>query len=175
MALSELTFRNLQSEDEVVAAYPIEAAGYPEDEAASLESMLYRFRNAPHLFLGAFDPSGSIVAYIMSTQADSSFVTHDSMSKHDPKGSTACIHSVCVSPQWQRRGVASKLLALYPDSVRSYNSGFSNTSGPAKITRLAMLARESLVPFYQHAEYKCLGQSSVVHGTERWYDCIYDL
>ncbi|KAJ1668686.1 hypothetical protein IW140_002026 [Coemansia sp. RSA 1813] len=174
-ALSELTFRNLQSADEVRAAYPFEVAGYSEEEAASLESMLYRFTNAPHLFFGAFEPSGTVIGYITSTQATSPLVTHDSMSTHDPKGSTACIHSVCVDPKWQRKGVATKLLELYPDTVRQYNSSVEDTSQKAKIARLAMLAREDLVPFYQQVGYTNLGQSSVVHGAEKWYDCIFDI
>ncbi|KAJ2556582.1 hypothetical protein EV175_001908 [Coemansia sp. RSA 1933] len=173
---SELAFRNLQTADEVRAAYPFEVAGYSEDEAASLESMLYRFTNAPHLFFGAFDTSsGSIVGYITSTQVAAPLVTHDSMGTHDPKGTTACIHSVCVDPEWQRKGVATRLLELYPQSVRRYNSSIESGSGCARITRLAMLSREDLVPFYQRAGYTNLGHSSVVHGTEKWYDCIYDL
>ncbi|KAJ2592512.1 hypothetical protein EV177_008712, partial [Coemansia sp. RSA 1804] len=90
---SVLTFRNLESTDEVRAAHPLEVAGYSEEEAAGLESLLYRFSNAPHLFFGAFDSDQGIVGFITSTQSASPLVTHDSMSTHDPKGSTACIHS----------------------------------------------------------------------------------
>ncbi|KAJ2861757.1 hypothetical protein GGI22_002370 [Coemansia erecta] len=171
----ELTFRNLQSAAEVKAAYPFEVAGYSPEEAASLESMLYRFTKAPHLFFGAFDASGSIVGYITSTQAASPLVTHDSMSTHDPRGSTACIHSVCVAPAWQRKGVATRLLELYPQSIRRYNSTIDGADGSAKIARLAMLSRMDLVPFYQRVGFTNLGQSGVVHGTEIWYDCVCDL
>ncbi|KAJ2660379.1 hypothetical protein IWW48_002963 [Coemansia sp. RSA 1200] len=172
---SELTFRSLESTDEVRAAHPLEVAGYSREEAASLESMLYRFSNAPHLFFGAFDSDQGIVGFITSTQSTSPLVTHDSMSTHDPKGSTACIHSVCVHPEWQRKGVATKLLKLYPQTVRRYNSTIGESEERAKITRLAMMARKDLVPFYQRAGYTNCGQSTVVHGTEEWYDCICDI
>ncbi|KAJ2712890.1 hypothetical protein H4R19_002525 [Coemansia spiralis] len=170
-----LVARNLRSECEVRAAFPLEEAGYSEDEAASRASMLYRFREAPHLFLGAFAEDGSIVGYIMSTQAAAPLVTHASMSTHDPAGSTVCIHSVCVSPAWQRKGVASMLLREYTTSMRNYNSRLAATGSAPRLARLAMLSREHLLPLYERAGYTTLGRSSVVHGAESWYDCILDL
>ncbi|KAI8321724.1 acyl-CoA N-acyltransferase [Martensiomyces pterosporus] len=170
LTASDLAFRILRSEDEVRQAYPLEVAGYSEDEAASLDGMLYRFRHARHLFLGAFDKTGAIVGYIMSTQAAAPLVTHESMSTHDPSGTTVCVHSVCVDQRWQGKGVASKLLRLYTELIREHNSGSSTA-----IRRIAMLSRANLVPFYERAGYKCLGQSSVVHGDEKWYDCVIDL
>ncbi|KAJ1966316.1 hypothetical protein GGI12_000159 [Dipsacomyces acuminosporus] len=161
---AELTFRNLRTEDEVRQAHGLETAGYSKDEAASLDSMLYRYRHAPHLFLGAFDTTGSIAGYIMSTQTAAPLVTHESMTIHDPSGTTVCIHSVCVDQRWRGKGIASKLLELYADMARGHN-----------VKRIAMLSRANLVPFYERAGYRSLGPSSVVHGDEKWYDCIIDL
>ncbi|KAJ2808136.1 hypothetical protein H4R20_000991 [Coemansia guatemalensis] len=168
-----LEFRNLRSVEEVQAARVFEEGGYTSDEGASLESMRYRFDHAAHLFLGAFDQKGALVGYVMSTQADAPLVTHRSMEEHDPRGSTVCIHSVCVNPLWQRKGVASRLLEAYTSSICKYNSSL-DPSG-YKIKRLALLSRENLIPLYERAGYTTLGKSSVVHGTETWYDCIMDL
>ncbi|KAJ2785715.1 hypothetical protein H4R18_000406 [Coemansia javaensis] len=173
--MSMLEFRTVRSEDEVRAAHVHEAAGYAEDEAASLEAMLYRFRHAPHLFLGAFDARDGIVGYVMSTQGAGPLVTHESMARHDPGGRTVCIHSVCVSPAWQRRGVASRLLAEYALLVRAHNRSLEAAGAGPTLTRLAMLSRTSLVPLYERAGYTNLGRSSVVHGDEAWYDCVLDL
>ncbi|KAJ1725073.1 hypothetical protein LPJ53_000724 [Coemansia erecta] len=146
----DLEFRNLRTRDEVLAAHPLEVAGYTADEAASLTNMLYRFTHAPHLFL----------------------VTHASMETHDPLGPTVCIHSVCVAPEHQGKRVASRMLNEYTDSIRRYNETAGHN---VKIERLAMLSRENLVPLYERAGYRTLGQSSVVHGAEKWYDCVLDL
>ncbi|KAJ2725558.1 hypothetical protein GGI07_001186 [Coemansia sp. Benny D115] len=166
-----LKFRNLKSKEEVLTARSIEITGFSEEEAASLENMLYRFTNAPHLFLGAFGENDELLGYIMSTQGASALVTHESMSKHDPNGPTVCIHSVCVAPKWRRRGIALRLLNAYTESVREYNK----KQGLNKINRLAMMSRQNLIPLYERAGYKCLGPSSVVHGDEAWYDCVLDL
>ncbi|KAJ2614261.1 hypothetical protein H4S08_001787 [Coemansia sp. RSA 1365] len=168
-----LEFRNLRSVDEVQAARVFEEGGYTSDEGASLASMRYRFAHAAHLFLGAFDQKGTLVGYVMSTQANAPLVTHRSMEEHDPHGSTVCIHSVCVNPLWQRKGVASRLLKAYTRAIRNYNSSIDVSE--CKIKRLALLSRENLVPLYERAGYTTLGKSSVVHGTETWYDCILDL
>ncbi|KAJ1734953.1 hypothetical protein LPJ61_000803 [Coemansia biformis] len=174
-AAGDLELRNLRSEDEVRAAYPLEVAGYSAEEGASLESMLYRFRQAPHLFLGAFDQLGAIVGYIMSTQVAAPLVTHASMGTHDPDGSTVCIHSVCVSPRWQGKGVASRLLQAYTSSMREYNSRLDSAGSGRRLDRLAMLSRENLLPLYERAGYTTLGRSSQPVGTESWYDCVLDL
>ncbi|KAJ1997852.1 hypothetical protein GGI04_005247, partial [Coemansia thaxteri] len=159
-----LDFRLLSSEAEVHAAHRLEAAGYSEDEGASLESMLYRYRNAQHLFLGAFDLQTTLVGYIMSTQVAAPLVTHDSMSVHDPQGTTVCVHSVCVGPQWQRRGVAQRLLEEYTELVRKYNQEcMSSADMEERISRIAMLSRADLVQLYERAGYHCLGPSTVIH------------
>ncbi|KAJ1743092.1 hypothetical protein LPJ78_001429 [Coemansia sp. RSA 989] len=93
MNIDALEYRNLQSLEEAEAAWLIEKNGYPEDEAAGLDNTNYRFTHAPHLFYGAF-AGNELVGYIMSTQAASPLVTHESMSQHDPQGSTVCVHSV---------------------------------------------------------------------------------
>ncbi|KAJ2743584.1 hypothetical protein GGH94_005585 [Coemansia aciculifera] len=148
-----LVFRCLCSISEVHIAHGLESACYSSDEGASLETMLYRYKHAQHLFLGAFNGQ-TLVGYIMATQASGPLVTHKSMSTHDPLGTTVCIHSVCVSPQWQRQGVASMLLKKYTEMMQDRKG----------IRRLAMLSRMDLVPLYQRNGYKCLGPSNVTHG-----------
>ncbi|KAJ2160689.1 hypothetical protein GGF46_002046 [Coemansia sp. RSA 552] len=174
-SVDSLELRCLRSEAEVHAARPLEEAGYSAEEGASLESMLYRYRNARRLFLGAFDSTGAIVGYIMSTQGAAPLVTHASMEEHDPQGTTVCIHSVCVKESWQRKGVALKLLQAYTELVRGYNAADRKEAGGPRLRRLAMLSRKNLVPLYTRAGYSVLGESDVVHGTETWYDCVLDL
>ncbi|KAJ1892485.1 hypothetical protein LPJ66_006312, partial [Kickxella alabastrina] len=82
-----------------------------------------------------------------------------SMSTHDSKGTTVCVHSVCVAPQQRRQGIASRILAAYTESIKQYNA----REGAKAIERLAMLSREDLVPMYKRAGYTCLGQSGIVH------------
>ncbi|KAJ2840367.1 hypothetical protein FBU31_000472 [Coemansia sp. 'formosensis'] len=152
MALN-LEFRLLRSTAEVQAAHHLESLSYSSDEGASLKNMLYRYEQAPHLFLGAFHGQ-TLVGYIMGTQAGAALVTHESMGRHDPRGSTVCVHSVCVDPRWRRRGVASMLLKKYTEMVRCRGG----------VKRLAMMSRVGLVPLYERNGYQCVGPSSVIHG-----------
>ncbi|KAJ1832620.1 hypothetical protein IWW55_000909 [Coemansia sp. RSA 2706] len=168
--VDSLVFRNLQSAAEVRQAWPLEASGYPEDEAASLDALLYRFNAAPHLFFGAFTSSGDLVGYVVSTQTSAPLVTHESMSTHDAQGTTGCVHSVCVASAWQRKGLATKLLRLYTESVREYNQ-----RAEVAVNRLALISHKYLLPLYEKAGYRVLGVSDVVHGSEPWFDCVLDL
>lgn len=43
----------------------------------------------------------------------------ETMSKHDPAGTTLCIHSVVTTHAMRRRGVAQQMLADYIAHVRS--------------------------------------------------------
>ena len=43
----------------------------------------------------------------------------ETMSKHDPGGTTLCIHSVVTTPGMRRRGVAQQMLADYIAHVRA--------------------------------------------------------
>ncbi|KAJ2451896.1 hypothetical protein EV183_003302 [Coemansia sp. RSA 2336] len=140
MGIAELEYRNLRDLKEAEAAWLIEKDGYPEDEAASLDNTNYRFTQAPHLFYGAF-AGNELVGYVMSTQAASPLVTHESMSQHDPQGPTVCVHSVCVSAKWQRKGLATRLLEKYTEALRLYNKTAS-----AKISRLALISHKYLLP-----------------------------
>lgn len=81
--------------------------GYPVDEAASLKTMTYRLKHAPHLFMGIFvsenglssetigeditersdlRTSCELIGYICSTSTKEKELTHDTMFTHDQDG-----------------------------------------------------------------------------------------
>lgn len=54
-----------------------------------------------------------LVGYTCATLTSSGNLTHDSMARHDPDGTTLCIHSVCVDQNHRRRGIAKRMLQAY--------------------------------------------------------------
>ena len=54
-----------------------------------------------------------LVGYICATLTEADSLTHESMSSHHPDGQTLCIHSVCVAAEYQRQGIATKMLKAY--------------------------------------------------------------
>ncbi|KAH8109495.1 acyl-CoA N-acyltransferase [Phellopilus nigrolimitatus] len=120
-------FFDLVSADEVLAAHTIELAEFPEDEAATLEQFQTRHALVPELFLGAFLPSPdgprrTLVGYVCATLSASRTLTHESMSAHDPAGTSVCLHAIAVPTTLQRRGIALALLReeLYEKAGMAY-------------------------------------------------------
>ncbi|GAA5962874.1 hypothetical protein JCM3765_005900 [Sporobolomyces pararoseus] len=153
------------AKEHVQKAYELETASYPEDEAASLDSLRYRQEHASDYFLGAYqEPDEELVGFICSTLTSSSTLTHESMETHEPSGDYLAIHSVCVSPHHRNQGIAKKLLQEYVQRVR--------TSGNVKGIRL--IAKEGLVGMYERSGFESKGKSEVVHGKDPWFELGID-
>ncbi|KAI0701731.1 hypothetical protein C8Q76DRAFT_240107 [Earliella scabrosa] len=163
-------FYDLVSENELDEAIKIELQGYPEDEAASLESFRYRQSRVPELFLGAYlpGPNGSgrtLIGYVCSTLSSDTTLTHASMSTHVRGGATVCIHSVCVSPEHRRKHVGLGLVKEY----------VSRIARAGKHAHVLLIAHAELRGFYEQAGFEWVGPSAVVHGARPWFEMRLEL
>jgi hypothetical protein len=73
----------------VPAAVPLQAAGYPPDEAASRERLQYRLEHAGGQFLAAVEPAAeglTILGFVCGTLSSAECLTHESMGTHEPDG-----------------------------------------------------------------------------------------
>ncbi|KAI0795045.1 Mss4-like protein [Abortiporus biennis] len=163
---------DLVKESDLDAAIEIEHAGFPPDEAATLESFKYRQSQAPDLFLGAFLQEGEserkLIGYTCSTLSSSETLTHSSMSTHIPDSKSICIHSVCVHPSYRRQGVALNLLKAYIDRLQATKSE-DGTEG-WKYDRVLLISHEELVNLYLQAGFEYVGKSAVIHGSKPWFE-----
>ncbi|KAI5885621.1 acyl-CoA N-acyltransferase [Schizophyllum commune H4-8] len=173
MADLDLLFAPVPASD-LETAIAIEKASYPEDEAATLEGFRYRQSQAPDLFLGAYlparpdgTPSRTLIGYICATTSPASTLTHESMSNHVPGASSVCIHSVCVAPEYRRRGIALRLLKEYVARLESQMS--------TPYTRILLIAHDDLVPLYEKAGFTLVGPSKVQHGARPWFEMKREL
>jgi GNAT superfamily N-acetyltransferase len=160
---------------EVVA---LEMGGFPPDEADTTSDMAARHRAAPHLFRGAFlrcssqkTDQGShetLVGFVCGSQITERHYTHAALGQHVPHGETTCVHSVVVSPLFQRRGVARWMLSRYVELLHSQAARHG-------VVRIALLTHAHLIPMYEHAGFRLLGLSPVVHGSEPWHEMQVDI
>lgn len=148
-------------------AYAIELAGYPADEAATREKLQLRLRDAPDLFLGAWEGSSNkLLGYVCGTRSSKEHLAEESMSSHEPDGKTVCIHSVCVDTAHRRKGIALQLL-------KQYLANMAQLQPPA--TRVALISHDDMLDLYLKAGFRCVGQSVVHHGSRPWIECVFDL
>eukprot|EP00244_Chara_vulgaris_P013382 TRINITY_DN7576_c0_g1_i2.p1 TRINITY_DN7576_c0_g1~~TRINITY_DN7576_c0_g1_i2.p1 ORF type:complete len:209 (-),score=18.92 TRINITY_DN7576_c0_g1_i2:292-918(-) len=155
-------------EDDLPRINALEQESYPSDEAASPSTMQYRMTHAPSFFLVAERMSANgenkIVGYVCSTVSVIDKLAHSTMFAHDPTGSCLCIHSVCVDKTERRKGIGSRLLQAYVRYVAATAEG--------QIKTIRLLCKEKLVPFYCMAGFSVVGPSDVVHGRDRWIECM---
>lgn len=154
-----------------------EQISYHPDEAASrtqLERRIgYASESGPELFTVARDiETDKVVGFLCSTLTEGDLVTDESMSVHNPKGTTVCLHSVCVSPDHRKQGIATKLMTNWIEQLKEANA---KEQEKKKYKRVALLSRPNLIGLYESVGFKNIGVSKVVHGPEPWYDCILEL
>ncbi|THH16313.1 hypothetical protein EW146_g4318 [Bondarzewia mesenterica] len=163
---------DLVGPDDLQDAYNIEIAGFPADEAGSLETFRYRQSQAPDLFLGAYLPSSTptkrtLIAYINGTLSPSLTLTHESMSTHIPTSTSVCIHGVCVHPSYLRQGIATALLKEYLHRLAVAND---TSRGKTVYERVLLIAHEEMRGLYEGAGFEWAGKSEVIHGSQPWYE-----
>lgn len=169
---AELSYRHVQIED-MPRCYEIESSSYPEDEAATLEKLIYRQQHAGEYFICVTKPqdetsdSEHIIGFICSTRC--SEFTEESMSEHAATGSILAIHSVVIDEKYRRQGVASAMLKEYLTQMISFSSLVAST-GTNGFSRILLLAKSHLLSFYVDCGFAVLHPSPIVHGQDTWYE-----
>lgn len=90
------------------------------------------------------DSDGSLLAMIHGTRTTDTYCSDAAIEidSHEPRGSTVCIHALCVHPAWRARGFGTKILREYIGRLKNDNT----------IERIALIAHDELVPFYERYE-----------------------
>lgn len=179
-----LSFSRCETKEDLATIAAIEARSYPADEMASAESLAMRAANAGDFFMVArlkksdadadADVDGNpIVAYVCGTLARGETLTGETMTTHDPRGTTLCVHSVCVSPEHRRRGFGAAALSNY---VREWIVNHRGGDATRAVKSIRLLCKENLIAFYaNHGGFELIGPSDVVHGADLWYDMKFDV
>lgn len=142
--------------------WAVEAASYPEDEAASLEALSFRMNHVPQLFLVAFSGC-EVVGFICGTRGVGDRLEEEALSSDDPQGKTALIHSVCVREDRRGAGLATRLLAAYVAHLREQ-------AARGELELAMLCCKAPLRDFYRRAGFGCVGLSAFVHGRDPWWD-----
>lgn len=114
-----------------------------------------------------------LIGHIIGTKVRGDYITEDSMQSpseceteetsgkgHIESSSTIGIHSIVISPDYQKRNLATLLL-------HDYIQKLSNQQVAEKIS---IIAKEYLLPFYSRVGFVKKGVSDCTHGGEEWFD-----
>ena len=81
---------------------------------------------------------------------------------HKDQGRTVAVHSVAVLPAYRGMGLGKMLLKAYVQRIQ--HSGIAD--------RIALLAHEDLIPFYENAGFENNGKSAAQFGGGNWNDMV---
>lgn len=155
-----LKIRNVQMEDlpELVV---IENLCFTVDEAATKEAFEKRIQSIPDSFFVA-EEDGLVVGLVNGPVIEAAFITDDLFSdiKANPaSGGHQSILGLAVSPHFQKRGIASALLAQLEKEARAN-----------KRETITLTCKENLIRFYEDDGYLNNGVSNSEHGGVIWYN-----
>lgn len=162
----------------------LESQGFPPAERASPETIDFRLSTCPELCSGLFirDVQGkqvkgeTLIGHILGTKIPSStsnerLITLESMGKvHDESSSTIAIHSLVISPEHQKKNLATLLLTDYIQKLSNQEIG----------DRIVIIAHEPLVPFYERVGFQLVGENENVKkdpdfAKAKWCDMVREL
>lgn len=160
-----LKIRNAKIEDleELLA---IENLCFLKAEAATKESFEERIKVIPDSFLVA-EKDGELIGLVNGPVINTPFISDDLFSeiKENPAtGGHQSILGLAVAPNFQKRGVASKLLTHLENEARAN-----------KRETITLTCKENLIKFYENHGFVNEGVSSSNHGGAVWYNLIKKL
>lgn len=166
----------------------LESQGFPPSERASLEMIEYRLTACPELcsglFIREFDDDTkevkqeNLIGHILATKIpknssnpNKTFITLDSMGKtHSESSDTIGIHSVVISPSYQKKNLATLLLTDHIQKLSNQEVG----------KKIVIIAHEQLIPFYERVGFKVAGENREVakdaqFAKVKWIDMVREL
>lgn len=81
---------------------------------------------------------------------------------HHEEGDTICLHSLCVHPDLNGKGLGGLLLRAWTQRMRDAGLG----------KRIALICRERFVKFYESAGFTKVGPSACQYGGGGWIDMV---
>lgn len=162
--MTDITIRTAVSEDlDQVTA--IEAVCFPKAEAADRASFAHRLATFPDSFFVAVH-DGKIIGFVNGCVTNEKTIRdemYEDSSLHDPKGAYQSIFGLDVLPEYQKQGIAAKLMEqMIRDAKERGRKG------------LILTCKDRLIHYYEKFGYKNKGVSQSVHGGVVWYDMLLE-
>ena len=158
--MSNLSFRQATPSD-LDRCYQIETAAYAGDEAATKEKILKRIQTYPEGFL-ILENQKEIIGFVNCGAADKVELSDESFKEligHHSDGKNIVIMSVVTHPDYQRQGMASRLMHRFIQQMRDYGK-----------EKILLICQTELIPMYASFGFVDLGPSDSEHGGLSWHE-----
>jgi ribosomal protein S18 acetylase RimI-like enzyme len=161
----KLKIRKVKKED-LQELVMIENLCFTKEEAATKAAFEKRIQLIPDSFF-VVEVEGEIVGLVNGPVIETAYITDELFSDikaNPPSGGHQSILGLAVSPHYQKRGVATALLAHIEKEARAKNR-----------LSMTLTCKENLIQFYENLGYLNKGISNSEHGGVIWYNMIKKL
>ena len=154
------------TEQDLDRCFEIESVSYSGDEAATKDKILKRIKTYPEGFI-VLENDREIIGFINSGATHEVELSDEEFKElvgHDPEGKHIVILSVVIHPDYQRKGMASKLMYRFIDKMKALGK-----------TDIFLICQPELIGMYAGYGFVNLGESDSGHGDMSWNEMSLSL
>ena len=163
--MSDIKIR-IVNEQDLDRCFEIESVSYSGDEAATKEKILKRIETYPEGFI-VLENDREIIGFINSGATQKVELSDEEFKElvgHDPEGKHIVILSVVIHPDYQGKGMASKLMNSFIDKMKALGK-----------TDIFLICQSELIDMYARYGFVNLGKSDSDHGGMSWNEMSLSL
>ena len=163
--MSDINIRVVNEQD-LDRCFEIESVAYAGDEAATKDKILKRIKTYPEGFI-VLENDREIIGFVNSGATRKVELSDEEFKEligHDPEGEHIVIMSVVIHPDYQGRGMASKLMNSFIDKMKSLGK-----------SDIFLICQTELIDMYASYGFVNLGVSDSDHGGMSWNEMSLSL
>lgn len=158
--MTQIAIRNVVPAD-LEACFLVEVSGFPEEEAASKETIRLRIDMFTQGFLVA-ELDGRVVGMLNSASTDKDDISDEELKQligHDPDGKNMVVFALAVLPEYRGQGIARQLMARFVKDARKLGK-----------ENVLLMCKQRLITYYQSMDFEHTGLSKSTHGGAEWHE-----
>lgn len=163
--MNEIIIRHVLPKD-LDECFRVETSGFPPEEAAARETIQLRMDTFPQGFFVA-EMDGSVVGMLNSGSTHKDDISDEELKQligHDPRGKNMVVFALAVLPEFQKRGIARRLMSRFVEEARQSSK-----------ENVLLLCKRHLIAYYEGMGFIQAGLSRSTHGGAEWHEMRLEL
>jgi len=158
--MNEIIIRNVLPKD-LDECFLVETSGFPPEEAATRETIKLRIDTFPQGFFVA-EMDGRVIGMLNSASTDKDDISDEELKQligHDPCGKNMVVFALAVLPEFQKQGIARRLMSGFVEEARQCKKG-----------NVLLMCKHHLIAYYEGMGFTHMGLSRSTHGGAEWHE-----